>query len=345
MGMHLVRGLFAVGCALIGLLGYPGGPTGLVVGLFFSACVIVLEMRLHAIQANVLMGGVMGSFIGLVLAIGFGIVGRGLDLSSTQEGLIQGVALLVLIYLGMVIGALKGEKGEWWLPWKPWAGNITGAPDKVLDTSVLIDGRVVEIAEAGFLEGRLVVPQFVLQELQAIADSSDELKRARGRRGLDILQSLREDERFEVEVDTRDYPQVPEVDLKLVELAVERDGELVTNDANLARVAGVRGLKALNVHALAAAMKPAFLPGERMAVAIVKEGKEPGQGVGYLDDGTMVVVESAAGHRGESVQLEVTSVIQTSAGKMVFGRRASGAPAVSGAAGVSEREREPSMSR
>jgi len=323
MGMHIVRGLFAVGCALIGLLGYPGGLMGLGLGLFFSACVIALEVRLHAIQANVLMGGVVGSFIGLVLAIGCGVVARGLDLSNTQEGVIQGVALLVLTYLGMVIGALKGEKGEWWLPWKPWAGNLVGAPDKVLDTSVLIDGRILEVAEAGFLEGRLVVPQFVLHELQAIADSSDELKRSRGKRGLEILRTLQEEERFDVELDSRDFPRVPEVDLKLVELAAERDARVVTNDTNLAKVVEVRGLEALNINELATAMKPTILPGESMSVMIVKEGKEPGQGVGYLDDGTMVVVESAAGDRGHSVRLEVTSAIQTSAGKMVFGRRLS----------------------
>lgn len=339
MGMNIVRGLFAVGCALIGLLGYPGGPLGFGLGLLFAASVILLELRLHAIPANVLMGGVAGSFIGLVLAIGFGIVGRGLDLSSTQEGIIQGVALLLLTYLGMAIGALKGEQGEWWIPWKPWAGNLVGASDKILDTSVLIDGRISEVAEAGFLEGRLVVPQFVLHELQAIADTADTLKRARGRRGLEILRALQESPALDVELDARDYPRVSDVDAKLIELALDRDARIVTNDYNLAQVAQVRGVDTLNVNGLANALRPAFLPGEQMSVYISKEGKEPGQGVGYLDDGTMVVVEAAAEACGQTVRLEVTSVLQTSAGKMVFGRRAD-------AVGASDRPRpEAAVSR
>lgn len=321
MRMHIVRGLFALGCVLIGSFGFPGGLPGLAAGAFFALVVIVLEVQLHAVPANVLMGGVAGSFLGLALAIGLGIVARGLTLPASYSGIIQGVSLLTLTYLGLAIGASKGLLGEWWIPWKQWGGAPAESADKILDTSVIIDGRVAEVAETGFLEGRLVVPQFVLNELQAIADSSDSLKRARGRRGLDILRTLQQSADLEVEVETRDYPKIAEVDLKLIELAHDRGGRVVTNDFNLAKVAQVRGVDVLNVNGLANALKPAFLPGERMSVYVVKEGKEPGQGVGYLDDGTMVVVEDAAGDRGETVALEVTSVLQTSAGKMVFGRK------------------------
>lgn len=321
MRMHFVRGLFALGCVLIGTLGFPGGVPGLAAGGFFALVVIALELRLHEIPANVLMGGVMGSFIGLMLAIGFGIVGRGLDLTGTQEAIMQGVALLVLTYLGMVIGAAKGQHGEWWIPWKKWTGDAGRGVDKILDTSVIIDGRVAEIIGAGFLEGRLIVPQFVLAELQAVADSSDELKRSRGRRGLDILRTLQESSELDVEIETEDFPKIAEVDHKLVELATEREGRIVTNDSNLARVAEVRGVEVLNINELASALKPEFLPGERMSVTVAKKGKEAGQGVGYLDDGTMVVIEDAARDRGETVSVEVTSAIQTSAGKMIFGRK------------------------
>lgn len=322
MGMNLVRLLFGLSVVAIGVLGYPKGIPGLVSGLLLAAAVIALEVKLHSIKANVLMGGVVGTSMGLFLAIGFGIVGRGLDLDSTTEAIIQGVALLLLSYLGMAIGALKGDKGEWWLPWKNWREDPTSvAPDKVLDTSVIIDGRIAGIAEAGFLEGRVVVPQFVLAELQEVADSSDATKRARGRRGLETLRQLQQLPHLEVEIDPVDYPKLSQVDLKLVELAAERGARLLTNDANLASVAGLRGIRVANIHELAAALKPAFVPGESLTVSIVKDGKEPGQGVGYLDDGTMVVVDSASRDRGQEIEVAVTSVLQTSAGKMVFAKK------------------------
>ena len=323
MDMVIVRVLFAIVCALIGLLLVPGGMQGLALGLAFALVVIAVEFKLQSIPANVLMGGVVGTFIGLMLALAIGVVGRQLDLPRTAEAAIQGVALLMLAYLGMVIGALKGEKGEWWIPWKPWAGlrDELGARDKILDTSVLIDGRILEVCASGFLEGTIVVPQFVLEELQRVADADDPVKRARGRRGLDIVQRLQEQPLLEVEIDEAAFPKIPEVDAKLMALAEKRNARIVTNDFNLAKVAQVRGLQVLNVNELANAVKPAFLPGETMSVYIVKEGREPGQGVGYLDDGTMVVVDAAATDRGRTVQLEVTSVLQTSAGKMIFGKK------------------------
>ena len=321
--MSVIRVLFILSCAAIGFLGIPGGIGGLAVGLLFAVVVVLLEVKLHSIHPNVLMGGVVGTFMGLVLAMALGIVGRQLDLSSTAEAVIQGVAVLTLAYLGMVIGSLKGQSGEWWIPWRPFLEDQhAGVTDKILDTSVIIDGRIAEIAGTGFVDGALLVPQFVLNELQQVADSSDGLKRARGRRGLDILRDLQRSADLDVQIDATDFPGIEEVDSKLIELGLQRGGVVITNDFNLAKVAQVRGVRVLNINDLATAVKPTFLPGESMSVFIVKEGKEVGQGVGYLDDGTMVVVDGASGQRGSTIDLMVTSVLQTSAGKMIFGRRA-----------------------
>jgi len=321
--MHFARALFFVSSAAIGFLGYPGGVPGLAVGILFAVAVIALEIKLHTLHPNALMGGIVGTSIGLVLAIGFGIGARGLDLSNTQEAVLQGVVLLALAYLGMIIGAIKGRQGEWWLPWKHFVdrGIGSGPSEKIIDTSVIIDGRIRELVDTGFIEGTLVVPQFVLHELQLVADSSDALKRARGRRGLDILRGLQEESDADVVIESIDFANVPEVDDKLVELALKLHAPVMTNDFNLAKVAQVRGVEILNINELANSLKPAFLPGETMSVFIVKDGKEPGQGVGYLDDGTMVVVDGACEDRGETVGLVVTSVLQTSAGKMVFGKK------------------------
>jgi uncharacterized protein YacL len=197
----------------------------------------------------------------------------------------------------------------------------------VLDTSVIIDGRVADIVEVGFLDGALVVPQFVLKELQYVADSSDPLRRNRGRRGLDILHRMQKMAGVEVVISDLDYPEIKEVDLKLIEVAKTLAGRIVTNDFNLNKVAQLRGVDVLNINELANALKPVALPGELMNVFILKEGKESNQGVAYLDDGTMVVVDNARSRIGRHVDIAVTSVLQTTAGRMIFGRRAdAGAP-------------------
>lgn len=193
-----------------------------------------------------------------------------------------------------------------------------GLPAKFLDTSVIIDGRILDIAKTGFLEGELVVPAFVLAELRHIADSSDSLRRARGRRGLDVLGKLRKELKTSVTVDETDYPEVDEVDVKLLRLCRDKGGAVITNDYNLNKVAGVTGIRVLNINDLANAVKPMLMAGEEMNVQIVREGKEPGQGVAYLDDGTMIVVENGRRYVGEAVAVIVTTVLQTSAGRMIF---------------------------
>lgn len=197
--------------------------------------------------------------------------------------------------------------------------KLKGVP-KILDTSVIIDGRIREICQSGFLEGPLIVPVFVLEELQHIADSEDSLKRNRGRRGLDVIKKIQEDKNLEVIIFQGKYEEIPEVDSKLLELTKDLKGKIVTNDYNLNKVALVQGLEVLNINQLANAVKPVYLPGEEMQILIVKLGKENGQGLGYLDDGTMIVVESGKDYVGETINVVVTSALQTSAGKMIFAR-------------------------
>lgn len=196
-----------------------------------------------------------------------------------------------------------------------------GVPSKkILDTNVIIDGRIAEIGKTGFLEGELILPRYVLNELQYIADSDDSLKRSRGRRGLDILREIQLEPNVQFEISERDYPDIVEVDAKLVRQAKETDAAILTNDFNLNKVASVEGVRVLNINELANAIKPVAIPGEKMSVKILREGKEEGQGIGYLDDGTMVVVENGIEQIGNDVDLMVTSVLQTPAGRMIFAK-------------------------
>ena len=226
-----------------------------------------------------------------------------------------------LVYFGGVIGAAKGE-----LLNLGALGGVFGSEtdvrsnQKILDTSVIIDGRIADIADTGFLDGVLVVPQFVLHELQMVADSADAMKRNRGRRGLDVLQRIQKMAHLKVQIVAEDFPQVREVDMKLIELARVYQCKIMTNDFNLNKVAHVRGVEVLNINELANSLKPIVLPGELMRVFILKEGKEYNQGVAYLDDGTMVVVDNARRMISKTIDVSVTSVLQTTAGKMIFGK-------------------------
>jgi uncharacterized protein YacL len=223
--------------------------------------------------------------------------------------------------MGAVTGAAKGE-----LLNLSALGGLFGSEtevrtnQKILDTSVIIDGRIADIADTGFFDGVLVVPQFVLHELQMVADSADSMKRNRGRRGLDILHRIQKMAHVKVQIVNDDFPQVREVDMKLIELAKLYRCKIITNDFNLNKVAHVRGVEVLNINELANSLKPIVLPGELMRVFILKEGKEYNQGVAYLDDGTMVVVDNARRMISKTVDISVTSVLQTTAGKMIFGK-------------------------
>ena len=234
---------------------------------------------------------------------------------------IQVCLLLWMTYVGLIVGAKKGDMLN-----LAALGGIFGVEKsskktfKILDTSVIIDGRIADIAETGFLDGVLVIPQFVLRELQLVADSADSMKRNRGRRGLDILQRIQKMAHLSVQIVEEDFPHVRDVDMKLIELAKIYDCKVMTNDFNLNKVAHLHNVEVLNINELANSLKPIVLPGETMRVFINKEGKEYNQGVAYLDDGTMVVVDNAKKMISKTIDIAVTSVIQTTAGKMIFGK-------------------------
>jgi len=315
---------------------FPGRPgIGFAIGVAFALAIIGLELRLHRVPAHHMVGALVGGVTGLVGAYLVWGVLSGLDLVAAH--FIHSLLVVFLIYMGVVIGA---RRGEWFEP----ARIIAAFKDasrlhqyKVLDTSVIIDGRIADICETGFLDGTLVVPQFVLRELQQVADSSDSLKRNRGRRGLDVLQRVQKMSNVQVQIVETDFPEVKEVDLKLIELAKRLSGKIVTNDFNLNKVAQLRGVAVLNINELANSLKPVVLPGEVLRVFVLKEGKEAGQGVAYLDDGTMVVVDQGKRALGRTIEVTVTSVLQTTAGKMIFCRWADAVAAAEAEA----RNREP----
>jgi len=299
-------------------------PYGIAANLGFAALlsglVIFLESQLTTAAPTRVLGALIGMVIGLGIARG---IEAGLFWTDSQDVRIEFLHSFVLItlpYLGLVLG---GRHGEWLDPVRLVALFRSVGPErryKILDTSVIIDGRIADVCDTGFIDGTLVVPQFVLKELQMVADSSDALKRNRGRRGLDILQKIQKMSGVEVMISDVDFPEVREVDLKLIELARKLQGKIVTNDFNLNKVAQLRGVEVLNVNQLANSLKPVVLPGEIMRVFILKEGKEFNQGVAYLDDGTMVVVDNARKMISKTIDIVVTSVLQTTAGKMIFGR-------------------------
>lgn len=237
-------------------------------------------------------------------------------------GQIMGVIGMVLCYLCISVLLQTKDNFRFIIPYVEFSREIKGNKPSLLDTSVVIDGRIADVVETGALETRLIMPRFIINELQNIADSSDKLRRSRGRRGLDILNRLRKDSDIDMTVYDHEPPELEghPVDLKLVLLAKHLDGNIITNDYNLNKVAKLQGVGVVNLNDLANALKPVFLPGERTSVQVVKPGEEQRQGVGYLDDGTMIVIEGGREHVGETVKITVTSVLQTSAGRMVFGR-------------------------
>lgn len=270
-------------------------------------------------------GLVMGLVIALLITQLFNFVQPGL-----AKTLLSGLAYLVFGYLGVSLSsrrwrelmiALLGSKKIESRRREAQASQpqaTASASSKILDTSVVIDGRIFDLCKTGFVEGMLVVPQFVLHELQHIADSSDALRRNRGRRGLDVLQRIQKELPVEVHIEEADYEDIEEVDVKLLKLAQDIGGIVMTNDYNLNKVASVSGVRVLNINELANALKPVVMHGEEMAVQVVREGKEPGQGVGYLDDGTMIVVDNGKHFVGQQVEVMVTTVLQTAAGRMIF---------------------------
>jgi uncharacterized protein YacL len=290
-------------------------------GLAIGLAVVLFEMRLRNASLKRLIGAAIGSVLGILGAFLFSLVLRDSLQSGPTQSFLQIFVMLLMSYVGLIVGANKGD-----LLNLNALGGVFGSETtqrkhyKILDTSVIIDGRIADIAETGFLDGILIIPQFVLRELQLVADSPDGLKRNRGRRGLDVLQRIQKMTTIPVQIIEDDFPGIREVDLKLIELAKRHEGKILTNDFNLNKLAQLQGVSVLNINELTNALKPIVLPGEVMRVFILKEGKEYNQGVAYLDDGTMVVVDNARKMIGKTVDATVTSVLQTTAGKMIFGK-------------------------
>jgi uncharacterized protein YacL len=291
-------------------------------GLVLGALIVLFEIRLKEVSLKRLIGAATGSVLGILGAYLMSLVlERALPADSTTVSFLQVLLLLLMTYVGLIVGANKGDMLNLAALGGLFGGEkVNKQPFKILDTSVIIDGRIADVAETGFLDGILVIPQFVLRELQLVADSADSMKRNRGRRGLDVLQRIQKMPQLNVQILEDDFPQVREVDMKLIELAKVYDCKIVTNDFNLNKVAQLHGVDVLNINELANALKPVVLPGEAMRVFILKEGKEYNQGVAYLDDGTMVVVDNAKRLISKTIDITVTSVLQTTAGKMIFGR-------------------------
>ncbi len=292
------------------LLGGIGG------GLVASA-VILLEIGIKRASGR----GIVGGIIGLVTAFFITHLAAKIFFPpSWKETHLSSLIYALMGYMGIMIGVRKGKEfnPSTWRIFSKTAPQ--GEIPKILDTSAIIDGRIADVCETGFVEGPFIIPQFVLRELQHIADSPDPLKRNRGRRGLDILNRVQKQNDVEVRISEQDFPKLQEVDSKLVELAKKINGSIITNDYNLNKVAELQGLMVLNINQLSNALKPVVLPGETIHVQVLKEGKEAGQGVAYLDDGTMVVVEEGKRLIGKELNVMVTSVLQTTAGRMIFAR-------------------------
>ncbi|HDR06063.1 MAG TPA: TRAM domain-containing protein [Candidatus Coatesbacteria bacterium] len=290
---------------------------GAAVGVGVAVIFVALEIWLSRRTNRQVIAGAIGLLAGLLAAAVVSSIVIVSDHPGVRYALSLGVVVL-FAYMGATLAVRKLPAG--WFKRADLPEGDGSSARKVLDTSVIIDGRVADICAAGFLEGTLLVPKFVLKELQLISDSSDPLRRNRGRRGLDILNDMQKKLGDRVQIEPTDFPELSEVDSKLVKLAMTRGAKILTNDFNLNKVAELQGVTVLNINELANALKPVFLSGERMTVKLVKEGTEPGQAVGYLDDGTMVVVDRGRENIGREVEVTVTSHLQTSAGRMIFAR-------------------------
>jgi uncharacterized protein YacL len=318
------RVLFTIVCAVVGFHFRPfsiSSKAGAAAGLVFAVAVILFETRLQRASLRRLIGAATGSILGILGAYLTSLIFTHTTMPESTRSFFSLAVFLVMTYVGLVLGANKGDMLN-----LQALGGLFGSERnahhsvKLLDTSVIIDGRVADIADALFLDGTVIIPQFVLRELQLVADSADPLKRQRGRRGLEVLQRIQKMPNLDVQIADDDFANIADVDMKLLELAKRYDAKVVTNDFNLNKIATLQGIEIMNVNLLANSLKPVVLPGETMRVFILREGKEYNQGVAYLDDGTMVVVDGARKMINKTIDIVVTSVHQTTAGKMIFGR-------------------------
>lgn len=323
MFIWIVRLLVIIAGPIIGYFQISPGAKGILIGTGAAILVILVEILIEKVALDTMVAGGIGIILGLIAAklIDYSVALMGNPVVETFFRSYSLLIKVVLAYIGMLLAIKKKEELELLDRNIIVSGKRRGGVTmKVIDTSALIDGRITDICETKFLEGTLVVPNFVLKELQEISDSPDSSKRTRGRRGLDILKRLQETKQVTVKIFEKDYPKIEEVDAKVVKLAEELDAKILTADFNLNKVAAVQGIAVLNVNELSNAIKPPVLPGEAMKVFVLKEGKEPKQGVAYLDDGTMIVIEGGRRYIGRKVDVMVNSILQTAAGRMIFAR-------------------------
>jgi len=284
--------------------------------LIISVIIVAFEMLIKRFQKESVSKIFKGFIFGLILGAAFSAIARSFGLEMTP--FYRAVIYLCALYIGIALISQLDVGFGIMRPTTP--KGLSSESLKILDTSVIIDGRIADIIDTKFIEGILVVPKFVLDELQQIADSSDSVKRSRGRRGLDVLNRLKKDKETLLRITDQDFPETSDVDSKLIMLGKALNAKVITNDFNLYKVAEIQGVTVLNINLLANSLKPVVLPGEKMKIVVIKEGKDPGQGIGYLDDGTMVVVDSGKKYVGEEIFVSVTSVLQTPAGRMIFAK-------------------------
>lgn len=290
---------------------------GTILGLICGGLALLIEILFKKVSIGRIVGGMVGISIGLISA---NLIIFPLRIAAPDISMPSSIINALFGYGGLLIGLVRGNNLTVPGILKMLRGQGAEEHLKILDTSVIIDGRIAEICEAGFLDGNFLLPHFILQELQYIADSPDPLKRARGRRGLDILHRMQKMANLTIRITDEDFPKIKEVDAKLVALGKVHDAKVITNDFNLNKVAELQGVSVLNINELANTLKPVVLPGETLRTFVIKEGKEYNQGVAYLDDGTMVVVENGRKLIGKNAEVTVTSVLQTTAGRMIFSR-------------------------
>lgn len=322
MGIWLFRAFVVVACPAIVYFQISRSAKGIIVGLVTGAFIVALELLVAEVSLLTIISGVLGTTLGIIVAklIDYTVFQMGNEALYQAWDKYSILRYFALGVLGMIVAIRKFPEFDDLDKDILKASRRRGADLKVLDTSAIIDGRIIDISETRFLSGQLVVPRFVLTELHHLADSPDSLKRARGRRGLDILARLQENPDIPVKILDKDVVEIPEVDGKVVRLARDLGAKVITTDFNMNKVAAVEGVVCLNINDLTTALKPVVLPGEAMSLYVMKEGKERDQGIGYLDDGTMVVIEDGRKHIGKRLEVGVTSILQTSAGRMIFGK-------------------------
>ncbi|MFA4991508.1 MAG: PIN domain-containing protein [Candidatus Omnitrophota bacterium] len=325
MTLIFIRIFFAVLSAIIGFqigsfvhadFSFLGG----VIGFAAAVSIIILEFTMRKVSVRGLSSAVFGLIFGMIMAK---IVSDTMAVIAIDQNLVYSlrvVLTLVFCYFGMIMSIRGRDEFNIIVPYVKFSRQDQKDELIILDTSVIIDGRILDICKTGFLDGKFIIPRFVLRELQQIADSTDSLKRARGRRGLDILGKLQKNTNIDIKIHNDDFPDIREVDAKLVKLGKVLNAKIFTNDYNLNKVSEIQGVRVLNVNELANALRPVVLPGEQMDIRLVKEGKEYNQAVGYLEDGTMVVVDNARRQIGQAVRVVVGSVLQTAAGRMIFAK-------------------------